>query len=137
MKKRKLVLVFLVLCLVVFVYYIYSYQTSFNRLKIQRESIVEMVANGELTVQSNGCIVLPNHLKKLSASGECFVVEFFDKTGIYFYTFRGILDSSRGYVYITDKISYKDYYDLGVYSPDHYLVNIGEVSKNWYSCVTD
>ena len=65
------------------------------------------------------------------------MVEFYDQTAIYFYTYRGILESSKGYLYVTDELSYTDYIDTSEYVAYRDFVNIKELGDNWYSCSTD
>ena len=112
-------------------------QIGFEEKKEQYELVVTMIKNGEIQVQPNGIIVLPNELRKISHSGECVIVEVNDKTAIYFYSFRGILESSRGYLYFTDKISYTDYIDVSKYAASMDFINMVEIELNLYSCSTN
>lgn len=95
-----------------------------------------MIKNGDLAVKLNGCIVLPEKYKDLSDSGECFIVKFGDKTAIYFYIFRGIIDSSKGYLYVADDLLYTDYINTNKFSAEQDFINIVELEKNLYSCST-
>ena len=138
MKKKVLIFTSVILAIVLLVACFAVYKlTEFDRLRIQRESVCDMIKNGEISVEANGLFALPENLKKLSDSGECFIVEFEGNTAIYFYTFRGLLESSRGYLYVTENLSYEDYVDTSKYSPSHYFVNVVEIDDNWYSCSTD
>lgn len=112
-------------------------QTDFHIYKAKRESVVDMIADGSIEVMPSGCIILPDNLKKLSDSGECYLVEFENTSAIYFYSFRGLLESSKGYLFITDKISYSDYIDTANYAASRDFVNLVELEPNWYSCSTD
>ena len=103
----------------------------------QYESVVDMVKNGSIKVKSNGLVVLPEELRYLSDTGECFIVEFRDNTAIYFYSFRGILESSKGYLYVTDKLCYKDYINTNKYVGTMDFVNLEKLDNNLYSCSTD
>ena len=96
-----------------------------------------MIKSGELTVQASGLIVLPKEIEKLSDSGECLLVEFNGQTAIYFYSFRGLLESSKGYLYVTDEIAYENYIDVSAHDPSPDFVNVVELDSNWYSCSTD
>lgn len=136
-KKRSIVITVLALLIVGCIAIIIYGKTEFSRLRAERESIVDLIKTGELTVEPNGCITLPDNLKKLSDSGDCFIIEFSDKTAIYFYTYRGVLESSKGYVYVTDELSYTDYIDTSEYVAYRDFVNIKELGDNWYSCSTD
>lgn len=103
----------------------------------QYETIISMVRNGTIKVKPNGCIVLPEEFKRLSDNGECFIVKFHGDTAIYFYSYRGILESSKGYLYITDKLCYTDYVDTVAYVATQNFVNLVEIQKNLFSCSTD
>ena len=136
-KKRSIVITVLALLIVGCIAIIIYGKTEFSRLRAERESVAGFIKTAELSVESNGCVTLPDSLKKLSASGDCFVVEFYDQTAIYFYTYRGILESSKGYLYVTDELSYTDYIDTSEYVAYRDFVNIKELGDNWYSCSTD
>ena len=112
-------------------------RTEFDRLKSQREAVVEKIQDKTVTVKENGIVTLPEGMKKLSDSGECKIVEFRGGTAVYFYTFRGWLGSSRGYLYVTDAISYEDYIDTDRYVAGEDFVNVAELGGGWYSCATE
>ncbi len=137
MKKRLLPIGLIVLLAIALVVTLLLLPNSFERKKADRETVPAMIASGVLTVQPNGLVSLPDEMKHLSDSGECAVVEFRDGTAIYFYTFRGILESSKGYLFVTDTISYADYIDTEHYVSSWDFVNMVELAPNWYSCSTD
>lgn len=137
MKKVIVICVAVVLALTAILSIVLCNGNGFDRLKAQRESVAGMIKNGDLAVQSNGLVVLPDEMKKLSDSGECLLVEFDGQTAIYFYSFRGILESSKGYIYVTDEIAYENYIDVSAYDPSPDFVNVVELDSNWYSCSTD
>lgn len=137
MKKRLLLIGLLILLAIALVVTLLLLPNSFERKKADRETVPAMIASEALTVQPNGLVSLPDEMKHLSDSGECSVVEFGDGTAIYFYTFRGILESSEGYLFVTDTISYADYIDTEHYVSSRNFVNIVELAPNWYSCSTD
>lgn len=112
-------------------------ETSVAQQIEQYESVIDMVKNGSIEVRSNGLVVLPEELRNLSDTGECFIVKFRDKTAIYFYSFRGILESSKGYLYVTDKLCYKDYINTNIYVATRDFVNLEKLDNNLYSCATD
>ncbi len=99
--------------------------------------VVDLIIDNEISVAANGCIKLPEELKYLSDSGECFIVSYDKNTAIYFYDYRGILESSKGCLYVTDKISYLDYVNTNIYSATRDFVNVKEIENNLYSCSTD
>lgn len=111
-------------------------QTEFSRLKEKRESIDDLIYNGTLHVQDNGLITLPETLKNLSHTGECVLVKFDENTAIYFYEYRGILEESRGVLYITNLISYEDYANADRFPGDLDCTEVFELEPNWYSCRT-
>lgn len=103
----------------------------------QYEEMIAEVLEGDITVKENGCIALPQNMEHLSASGECFIVEFNGCTAIYFYSYRGVLDSSKGYLYITDKLHYEEYINTDSYIPTREFVNVVKIEDNLFSCSTN
>ena len=82
-------------------------------------------------------VTLPDEFKNLSDTGECLIVEFQDQSAIYFFEFRGILGESRGYVYVTDQIDWKDYVNEDKYTGTQDWIDIEEIETNWYSVKTE
>ena len=82
-------------------------------------------------------VTLPDEFKNLSDTGECLIVEFEDQSAIYFFEFRGILGESRGYVYVTDQIDWKDYVNEDKYTGTQDWIDIEEIETNWYSVKTE
>lgn len=108
---------------------------STNEMIEEFEKIVDMINDGDLYVDSNGCIILPDNQKYLSDSGECFIVEFNNKTAIEFFLYRGLLDSgSKSYIYITNKLSYNDYIDEDKYNSLNSYTIIKEITANLCLC---
>ena len=130
-------IVFIIVCLILISTVVYIEKNNKEEIQAKRESVVDMILDNTLSVKSNGLIELPDDLKKLSDGASCVLVDFQGKTGIYFYTFRGILDSSKGYVFITDKIDYTDYINTEKFSPYMDFTNIKQISENWFSVSTD
>lgn len=101
-----------------------------------RTKIVEMIERGELKTDKQGLIELPKEYKSLSDSGQICITVATEisstQAAIYFWTFRGPLESSKGYVYLSDKLSVDDYTDYG-----HCFTNIVDLGNGWYSCSTD
>ena len=108
-----------------------------NDVTLQYEKVISMVVDGDIPVKPNGCITLPKSMKYLSDSGECFIVEFNSRTAIYFYSYRGILESSRGYLYITDRLNCEDYVDKTLYVSKPDFVDVERVTECLYSCKTN
>lgn len=67
-----------------------------------REKFVSMVKSHELINMKNGFVKLPQKEKHLSKGGDIIVEEKNDTIKIFFYTFRGILDSYSGFIYCSD-----------------------------------
>ncbi len=111
---------------------------STNELVEDFDTIVNMINDGDLYVNSNGCIVLPDNYEYLSDSGECFIVKFDDKTAIEFFLYRGILNSgSKSYIYITNKLSYDHYINSNKYNPLTTYIIIDEITANLFLCSVD
>lgn len=111
--------------------------SSFEDGKIDREKVVDLILNESVEIAENGIVTLPDESKNLSDTGECVIVEFKDQSAIYFYTFRGILGESRGYVYVTDRIDWKNYVNEDKYIMSHEWIDIEEIETNWYSVKTE
>ena len=77
---------------------------NFHIYRAAREKIAGDIFSGKLApniTYNPSLIALPSGYKSLSMGGGEVVVESFDKTsGVYFFTYRGILDSSSGYLYM-------------------------------------
>lgn len=97
MAKQRVFIAIMMAVIIMAGMFIYN-RTEFVRLKDKREAIAQMILNGEIAVEGNGSIVLPEKMKSLSDSGECFLVKFENNNAIYFYEYRGILESSKGYI---------------------------------------
>lgn len=137
--KKKIIIVFLLVAIlfVVLLICLKPKNNKYEQIKSESSTIVNMIKSGDLPVKSNGCIVLPKELSHISDSGECFIVEFENNTAIYFYSFRGVTGSSKGYLYVTEKLSYADYINTDVYVGTMEFINIVKIEENWYSCSTD
>lgn len=131
MRKRKVFLAFIVIITLLILIFL-QYNNEFERLKNKRESVVEMLLNGELVPTSTGVIALPDDMKNLSDSGECVLVKFQSKKAIYFYSYRGMLDATKGYVFISDKLQELQYPTM-----DDCFVNVVEIKENWFEVSTD
>lgn len=107
---------------------------QFEDLKPYREEVVSLILEKQIHVSKNGLISLPDKLKYISDSGECLLVTFEGKTAIYFYSYRGLLESTKGYLFVTDKLVYGDYCDKNNYND---FVNVTKIDDNWYSCATN
>jgi len=114
-----------------------SKKEQFEKLKTNCDEIVDMIKSKDISVNSNGIIPLPEEFIDLSDSGECLLVEYKGKTAIYFYSFRGVLESSKGYLYVTDDLNYIDYIDVDTWASTQNFVNVKKIDKKWFSCSTN
>ena len=103
---------------------------NFKKYQEDREEIIELILQKELMPNKNGIVELPEWLKdeEMARSGRVYIVQYKLKTGIYFCTFSGVLDSSAGFVYLLD-----DTFDVDFYN-DVTLQN--QYQDNWYFCGT-
>lgn len=103
---------------------------NFKKYQEDREEIIELILQKELIPNENGIVELPEWLKdeEMARSGRVYIVQYQLKTGIYFCTFSGVLDSSAGFVYLLD-----DTFDVDFYN-DVTLQN--QYQNNWYFCGT-
>ena len=111
--------------------------SSFDDCKEDREKVVDLILDERVGIAENGLVTLPDEFKNLSDTGECLIVEFQDQSAIYFFEFRGILGESRGYVYVTDQIDWKDYVNEDKYIGTQDWIDIEEIETNWYSVKTE
>ena len=128
------------LIVTIFLFIILSLIVVFNCTKGDKytyQHVIQMIKEEQLLVNENGNVKLPEKMKYLSSTGECFVVEYNNKTAVYFYSYRVILESSKGFLVITDELNYKDYIDINKYSATMNFVNVKKVKDNLYSCSTD
>lgn len=98
----------------------------------RRMEVVKMVENGKLKSLHNGTIALPQGYEDLSDTGEIVVASYEKKVVIYFWTYRGILSASSGYLYFSDKLSADDFSNYGTV-----FVNLKDLGDGWYSCATE
>lgn len=110
---------------------------SFEKCKEDREKVVDLILNEEVEIAENGLVTLPDDIKDVSDTGECVIVEFQEQSAIYFFEVRGILGESRGYVYVTDRIDWKDYVNEDEYVGSMDWFDIEELEVNWYSVKTE
>lgn len=111
--------------------------SSFGDCKEDREKVVDLILDESVEIAENGLVTLPDEFKNLSDTGECLIVEFKDQSAIYFFEFRGILGESRGYVYVTDQIDWKDHVNEDKYTGTEDWIDIEEIETNWYSVKTE
>ena len=106
---------------------------NFEKYQGKREEIVELVLQGKLTPDENGVILLPERLKdeEMARGGYVTIVKYGAKTGIYFCTFPGLLESTAGYIYLTDEI-----FDVDIDLNTNVILQ-SECSEKWYFCGTD
>ena len=75
---------------------------DFEQNREDMEKIAEEIVQGKYEISENGLVKLPEGYAHLSDTGEVSLVIYDDKPAVYFWTFRGIIDSSKGYIYILD-----------------------------------
>lgn len=70
----------------------------------KREEIVELILAGKLIPDETGTICLPEKLQneEMARGGCVYIVKYKEFNGIYFCTFSGVMDSTAGYVYLTN-----------------------------------
>ena len=111
--------------------------SSFEDCKEDREKVVDLILEESVEIAENGVVTLPDEFKNLSDTGQCVIVNFQGQSAIYFYEFRGLLSESKGYVYVTDKLNWKDYVIEGLYSGTEDWIEIEEIEENWYFAKTE
>lgn len=115
-------------------------QINFNIYLNQRNEVVQQVISGELSPNVDRCpglIELPVKLQKTSKGGYIFVTTRGNNVVIFFYTFRGIPDSSRGFACFVDESVYnaQGIHDYDYY--DGYVIINKDMGNGWHECSTD
>lgn len=105
---------------------------NFYEYRKEREKIVKEILDGELKFNSDGIAELPEEFQNESMARGGYVrrVTYLSKEGIYFCTFSGLLETSSGYMYLTDNPDTAD-------NSDEEIVVIKEYEKGWYYCSTN
>lgn len=101
---------------------------TFDELKNERETIVEKVISGNLYVEDNGLIKLPEDKTYLSDDGVCCIVSYNDSYAVYFFSERGMLGDSKGYLY---KLNSDDYDFLDKALTGFTFRIIDSIDSNW------
>lgn len=107
---------------------------DFEKDRGDMEKVAFEIMQGQYEIKENGVVGLPEKYERLSDTGEVCLVMFNGKSAIYFWTDRGVLESSRGYVYVLDDVpeSIMDKFSMG-----NNFVYMKEVAESWYSVSTD
>lgn len=104
---------------------------NFKKYQAERQKVVELVIKEELVPDDTGRITLPKEMQndEMTRGGSVYIVQYKSKTGIYFCTFSGVLESSAGFVYLLDEIE-------GAYLQNTISIH-EQYADNWYFCGTD
>ena len=104
---------------------------NFKKFQAERKKIVELVIREELVPDDTGKITLPKEMQndEMARGGSVYIVQYKSKTGIYFCTFSGVLESSAGFVYLLDDME-------GAYLQNTISIH-EQYADNWYFCGTD
>lgn len=104
---------------------------NFKKFQAERQRIVELVLKEELVPDDTGRITLPKEMQndEMARGGSVYIVQYKSKTGIYFCTFSGVLESSAGFVYLLDDME-------GAYLQNTISIH-EQYADNWYFCGTD
>lgn len=107
---------------------------DFDNNKENMETIAVEIVQGKYEISENGLVKLPEEFEHLSDTGEVSLVMFDNKPAVYFWTFRGMLESSKGYIYVLD--AYEEEL-IDKCSDNIDFVNEKEIGEGWYSVSTD
>ena len=104
---------------------------NFKKYQAERQKIVELVIKEELVPDDTGRITLPKEMQndEMARGGSVYIVQYKSKTGIYFCTFSGVLESSAGFVYLLDDME-------GAYLQNTIIIH-EQYADNWYFCGTN
>lgn len=77
---------------------------DFRRNLKEREEVIRMIKEGEFEIRERlNIIQLPERYRYLSRGGGLIMVERYESgIGVFFFTFRGILDNFSGFIYRND-----------------------------------
>jgi len=105
---------------------------NFVRYKNDREYIINLIEKGKLQPDDKGKIEIPESLRnsEMERNGYVRFIKYGSEIGVYFCVFTGLLETSSGYIYFSDKISVDK-----ISSENITLFNNYE--ENWYFCSTD
>lgn len=105
---------------------------NFYKYREKREEIVRQILHGELAPNDRGIIELPEELQdeEMAREGYVYVVNYLANEGIYFCTFSGLLETSSGYMYLTDESNI-------VNSSSEEIVVLEKYEERWYYCSTN
>ena len=107
---------------------------DFDKDRADMEKVAVAIMQGQYEIEENGVVELPEEYERLSDTGEVCLVMFNGKPAVYFWIDRGVLESSRGYVYVLDDVPESI---IDEFSTGNNFVNMKEVAENWYSVSTD
>lgn len=107
---------------------------NFEENKSDMEYVANEILKGNYEIGDDGLIELSDKYEQLADTGTVCMVLFKGKPSIYFWTYRGMLGSSKGYVYM---LNTTDTYIAGKCSDRFHFVNVKEISDGWYSVSTD
>ena len=105
---------------------------NFLKYEDEREHIINLIERGELQPNDSGRIEIPEHLQneEIARNGYVQLISYTPKTGVYFCTFSGLLETSSGYIYFSDKIS------TDKLSHDD-IILFNDYGENWYFSSTN
>lgn len=109
-------------------------QDNFEAIKSDREMEAELILDGEYEISDDNIVKLPQKFADLADTGEVCLVLFENEPAVYFWTYRGMLGSSKGYIYLLNS-SDKDIIDK---CTDRFnFVSSRQIDDRWYSVSTD
>lgn len=109
-------------------------QDNFEAIKSDREMVAELILDGEYKISDDSIVKLPQEFADLADTGEVCMVLFENEPAVYFWTYRGMLGSSKGYIYLLNS-SDKDIIDK---CTDRFnFVSSSQIDDRWYSVSTD
>jgi hypothetical protein len=124
------ILVFLILWLVPFTDIRLEIQFRMNRPGY--EEVVAMVNNSTLVPGEYGFVNLPQEYQHLSTGGGDIIVDQTDGvTSIFFYTFRGVLDNSSGFIYRSNDTQ------PGQFLLGQDCIQLEKIEPFWYFCASN
>ncbi len=107
----------------------------FKENREDMERAVQMILDGEIEVKDDGWFTLPEGSASLSDTGEgCIVKYSHEDYRVYFFTFRGMLGSSKGFLY---KLSPEEYSKINKSTNRFNFVNVKAIDDRWCTASTD
>lgn len=134
MRLKKITPFIFIMCFATIILFVDGNDDDFKETKSDMEFVANEIAAGKYEIDANGLVELPDEYKYLADTGTVCMVSYEGESAVYFWTYRGMLGSSKGYVYVLGETNV----DITEKCSDEFdFTNIKAVSENWYKVSTE